>query len=141
MAGIIERKNKKGDVTSYRIKVSMGYDINGKQLSKTMTWTPSLDMTKNQITKELNRQAVLFEQKCKQWQCVDENIRFTDLSEMWFTDYAENNFKKTTLVSYKKMLKVVVAQACPNRFDTALSGTPFITRIEAEVCLSECNGI
>ena len=108
MAGIIERKNKKGDVTSYRIKVSMGYDINGKQLSKTMTWTPPLDMTKNQIKKELNRQAVLFEQKCKQGQCVDESIRFADLSEMWFTDYAENNLKKTTLVSYKKMLKVVL---------------------------------
>lgn len=51
MAGIIERKNKKGDVTSYRIKVSMGYDINGKQLSKTMTWTPPLDMTKIRLRK------------------------------------------------------------------------------------------
>ena len=108
MANITARTNKQGAIISYRIRVSLGYDINGKQIVKMMTWAPGPEMTKKQIEKEVNRQAVLFEQKCQQGQCVDDNIRFAELSEMWLADYAENNLKKTTLVSYKKMLKVVL---------------------------------
>ncbi len=40
MAMIEERKNKDGEVTSYRIKVSLGYDVNGKQITKKKSWKP-----------------------------------------------------------------------------------------------------
>lgn len=52
---------KRGD--TYRIRVSAGYDINGKQIMKSMTWKPEPGMTKKQIEKELDRQRVLFEEK------------------------------------------------------------------------------
>ena len=52
---------KRGD--SYRFTVSAGYDLNGKQIKKYMTWKPEPGMTKKQIEKELNRQAVMFEEK------------------------------------------------------------------------------
>lgn len=46
----------------YKITVSNGYDINGKQLRARMTWTPDAKMTPRQIEKEMNRQATLFEE-------------------------------------------------------------------------------
>ena len=52
---------KRGD--SYRIKVSCGYDIKGKQITKYTTWKPEPNMTAKQIEKEVQRQAVLFEEK------------------------------------------------------------------------------
>ena len=50
---------------SYKITVSCGYDLNGKQIRKHMTWTPEPGMTERQIAKELERQKVLFEERCK----------------------------------------------------------------------------
>ncbi|MBR1765260.1 MAG: site-specific integrase [Ruminococcus sp.] len=54
---------KRGD--SYRIKVSCGIDINGKQIVKSMSWKPSSGMTPKQVEKELNIQAVKFEEACR----------------------------------------------------------------------------
>lgn len=51
--------------TGYKITVSMGYDIHGKQIRQHMTWTPSPGMTPKQVEKELKRQEVLFEESCK----------------------------------------------------------------------------
>ena len=43
---------------SYRIRVSCGYDINGKQVFQMKTWTPEEGMTAAQIKKELQRQTL-----------------------------------------------------------------------------------
>mgnify|MGYP004664664085 CR=1 FL=1 len=65
MASITERKNAKGEIISYRIRVSRGYDSRGKKLKPyEMTWKPAENMTSKQIEKELNKQAVQFEEKC-----------------------------------------------------------------------------
>ena len=53
MATITQRGN------SYRIRVSVGYDKDCKQIIRSMTWKPDAGMTKRQIEKELNRQATL----------------------------------------------------------------------------------
>ena len=45
---------KRGD--SYRIRVSDGYDVHGKQIMRSMTWTPPPEMTERQAKKEVNRQ-------------------------------------------------------------------------------------
>ena len=50
---------------SYVIRVSCGYDTNGKQVYQSMTWKPDKEMTAKQVEKELTRQVVLFEEKCK----------------------------------------------------------------------------
>lgn len=49
---------KRGD--SYRIRVSCGYDVSGKQLVQSMTWKPENGMTARQIEKEVKKQATLF---------------------------------------------------------------------------------
>ena len=53
---------QRGD--SYQIRVSCGYDTNGKQVIRTKSWKPTANMTAKQIEKELNRQAVMFEDAC-----------------------------------------------------------------------------
>lgn len=55
MATIRKRGN------SYQIRVSCGYDTSGNQVIQTMTWKPADGMNKK-IEKELNRQAVMFEE-------------------------------------------------------------------------------
>ena len=51
---------KRGD--TYRIRASCGYDVSGKQVIKSMTYKPQDGMSEKQIEKEVNRQAVLFEE-------------------------------------------------------------------------------
>lgn len=47
MASIRKRKN------SYLIRVSCGYDTNGKQIVKYMTWKPDKELTTKQAEKEV----------------------------------------------------------------------------------------
>ena len=96
MATITKRGN------SYRITVSCGYDLNGKQLRRTMTWAPAEGMTKRQTEKELDRQAVLFEEKCRTGQVLDGSIRFADFAEQWFANYAEKQLRPRTVGRYRE---------------------------------------
>lgn len=88
---------------SYRITVSCGYDIRGKQIRKSMTYTPEKYMTSKQIEKEVNRQAVLFEEKCLSGQVLDENIRFSEFAELWIKD-RKKDLRPRTIARYESML-------------------------------------
>lgn len=94
---------QRGD--SYKITVSCGYDLNGKQIRRHLTWTPEPGMTKRQIQKELDRQAVLFEEKCRNGQVLDGNIKFAEFAEKWFAEYAEKQLRPTTVARYRWALK------------------------------------
>ena len=86
---------------TYQIRVSCGYDSKNRQITKTMTFKPDPDMTKKQIEKELKRQAVLFEEKCRTGRFLDGNIKFSDFLERWFRDYAEKQLKAKTVIMIK----------------------------------------
>lgn len=90
--------------SSYLFRVSCGFDGNGKRLMKSQTWTPPPNLTPKQAEKEAQRQAVLFEEKCRTGQYLDSNIRFADFAEVWLHDYAEKQLKATTLARYKELL-------------------------------------
>ena len=51
--------------SSYLIRASAGYTVDGKQVRPSMTWKPEPGMTEKQIERELNRQMVLFDEKCR----------------------------------------------------------------------------
>jgi integrase len=89
----------------YEIRASLGYDINGKKLARSVTWVPETGMTNRQIAKELERQKVLLDEKARSGLLLDGNIKFADFAEKWFTDYAEKQCKKKTLYRYKELLK------------------------------------
>ena len=91
---------KRGD--SYRIKVTCGYDANGKQVVQTRTWRPDPDMSARQIKKELDRQCVMFEEECKKGQVV-ATIKFETFAEQWFEEYAKINLRHTSFVRMKQL--------------------------------------
>ena len=81
MATIQKRNN------AYRIRVSSGYDIHGKQIMHTLTWKPEPGMTKKQIEKEVQRQAVLFEEQCANGYAA-KAVKFEEFLNQWFKEYA-----------------------------------------------------
>ena len=93
---------KRGD--TYQIRVSCGYNSQKKQIIKTMTFKPSPNMTEKQIQKELERQAVLFEEKCRTGRFLDGNIKLSEFVEKWFSDYAEKQLKAKTIARYKALV-------------------------------------
>ncbi len=103
MATIRKRGN------TYQIRVSCGYDSSGKQIEKSITWKPAAGMTKRQIEKELERQKVLFEEKCRTGQFLDGNITFAEFTARWLKDYAEKQLKAKTITGYKNMLPRILA--------------------------------
>ena len=92
---------------SYLISVSCGYDLTGKQIRRTMTYKPDSGMTQKQIEKEVQRQAVLFEEQCAKGQVLDGNIKLADFIELYFDNYANPTLKKKTVLGYRDHVPVV----------------------------------
>jgi integrase len=88
---------------SYLIRVSEGYSSNGKQTRKSMTYKPSPNMTQKQIDKELERQAIKFEEKVRSGYCIDENVRFENYSKNWLK-INKPNFAPMTYARYENLL-------------------------------------
>ena len=105
---------KRGD--TYRIKVSCGYDVHGKQVVKSTTYKPDPTKSDKWNEKELQRQAVLFEESCKWGQAVT-SAKFETFAREWFKDYAELKLKRNTLISYRNMQKRVYANLGHVRID------------------------
>ena len=118
---------------SYRIKVSCGYKVDGTQVVHRMTWTPESDMTPKQIEKELQRQAVLFEEECKNKPVV-ATIKFEALAEEWFEEYAKLNLKSTTFTRQRQLTKRVYKAIGHLRLDkiTARDIQKFINSLAQE---------
>lgn len=91
---------KRGE--SYKITVSGGYDIHGKQIRHHLTWTPDEGMTPKQIEKALERQKVLFEEECKNSAVADGRVKFEAFAEQWFKEYAVSKLKVRTVSLYRQ---------------------------------------
>lgn len=102
MAAIRKRGN------TYQIRASLGYNLAGKQIIKTLSWSPAPGMTARQIEKELERQAVLFEDKCQSGLIVDGNARFAEYAATWL-DINENNLSPSTYKRYGALLERINA--------------------------------
>lgn len=81
---------------TYQIRVSTGYDAKHRQVVRTKTWKPAAGMTERQIKTELNRQAVMFEERCLKG-IVSTKVKFEQLAEHWFEEYAKTNLKKSSV--------------------------------------------
>lgn len=102
MASIIERNG------SYLIRTNCGYDSNGKKIQHSMTWSPTHNMTKRQIEREVEKQAALFDEKCRNGIVLDSRMTFEKyVNEVWI-GRAEKNLKPTTFRRYKGFLKRII---------------------------------
>ena len=102
---------KRGD--SYRIKV------NTKNGCQYLNWKPDQSIAKSadKVQKELNRQMVLFEEKCKQ--CYKAcNIKFEDfMLNDWYINYAIPNYKISYLDRMQSNLMHIKAEIGDMRLD------------------------
>lgn len=99
MAQIIKKTNKKGE-TVFQIRVSCGYDYKGRQRTKSMTYKSKAKSPK-QIEKEVQKQAILFEQQCSE-QPIQQKIKFADLADEWLAFETEKGkLKIGSLEVYK----------------------------------------
>jgi len=98
----IEKRSK----NSYRITVSCGYLPNGKKDRRYKTITLPDNLTERQKEKELQRQAVNFEQQVENGTFLDaEKITFEEFIKKWVTDYAEKQLAPATLIVYKTRIE------------------------------------
>lgn len=97
---------KRGE--TYKITVSCGYDMAGKQIRKNLTWKPAPGMTAKQIEKEVERQKVLFEEKCRTGQFLDGSTKFADFADKWMKEYAEKQLRPKTLAGYQALMKRII---------------------------------
>ena len=79
----IKKKTLKDGSNSYEIRVSLGRDINGKQILKYKTWIPEPRMTPKQIEKALEREKVMFEEQCRTGKILDTQTKFADFAMQW----------------------------------------------------------
>ena len=95
--------------SSYRIRASVGYTPEGKQVMRSKTWTPSPGMTPKQVEKELNRQMVLFDEECRGIAATDGHIKFQTFAEQWFSEYVDKSLGKRTQHNYRQMAPRIYA--------------------------------
>lgn len=105
MAYIQERTNAKGEKV-YLIKVSSGYSTDGKQITQSKTYKPESKMTPRQIRKEVERQAVLFENEVRGNTAAKRHDKFEVIAEEWLRFEQEHDrIKLSTVELYKGMCR------------------------------------
>ncbi len=98
MATIKKRGN------SYLFRCYDGYDQNGKQIERTMTWKIPAGMSEKKAEKEALHEAALFEERVRTGQTAERKIKFADFADKWLADYAEIQLRPKTVQRYKGLL-------------------------------------
>ncbi len=108
MATVKKHVSKKGKVT-YHIRTYDGYNRNGKQIERFMTWIPPEGMTPKQIEKELQKQVVKFEEAVHNGTLFDSNTKFGTYSEKWLENNRPPILAPKSYERYKDMLQTINA--------------------------------
>ena len=99
----IRKRNK-----SYEITVSCGYGIDGRQIRRTMTYKPDPNMTAKQIEKEVQRQAVLFEEQCNNGTvAADGRMKLADFVPIYLEN-AKHRLSPVVYEKYNRMLDICI---------------------------------
>lgn len=99
MANITNRNGK------FLIRVFTGRDANGKQIVKSTTYVPPEGTSPKKAEKLAQEYAFEFERHCKGYSQLNENMRFSELAEWYFENYAPEELKPTTIMNYKSQYK------------------------------------
>lgn len=97
---------KRGD--TYRIMGSLGYDIYGKQIRKTTTYTPPENVTEGKAEKLATAYAYEFEKHCLGMVNMNENLRFSELAEWYYSQIAVHKLKPTTYANNRTLMDLYV---------------------------------
>lgn len=97
---------KRGD--TYRIMVSKGYDIYGKQIRKTTSYRPPDGVTEGKAEKLAMAYAYEFEKRCQGMVNMNENIRFLELAEWYYNQVAVHKLKPATYANNRTLMDLYV---------------------------------
>ena len=97
---------KRGD--TYRIMVSQGYDIYGKQIRKTTSYRPPDGVTEGKAEKLAMAYAYEFEKRCQGMVNMNENIRFLELAEWYYNQVAVHKLKPATYANNRTLMDLYV---------------------------------
>lgn len=101
---------KRGD--SFRIMVSLGYNLEGRQIRKTTTFTPPQGVTEGKARKLAEAYAHDFEKKCRGVSDLGENMRFHELAKWYYTEIAPNVIRETTICNQEQLLDLYFMNEC-----------------------------
>lgn len=97
---------------SYKIIVSNGYDVNGKKIRETTTFTPDQTMTPKQQQKALDKFVYEFEERVKNGKYLKgEKITFKEFVDRWIKEYANQQLEITTIADYTDLLDQMIIPA------------------------------
>ena len=116
MAQITKRTKKDGS-TSYLIRVSAGYAVDGKHVTRCMTYTPPAELSDRKLEKDVQRKADEFEEAVKKGLLADSSVKFDDFLDRWFSEYAAKQLKPKTVSDYRRMRPRVSAALGHMRLD------------------------
>lgn len=98
--------SKRGN--TYRIMVSLGYDLSGKQIRKTTTFTPPEGVTEGKGAKLAKAYAYEFEKRCMGMTSFNENLKFSELQKWYYEEIAIHKLKPTTYATNRQTIELYV---------------------------------
>ncbi len=105
MPYIEARRNAKGDITSYKVVVSAGYDCTGNQIRHRSIWTPPRHgMTERQMEKEATAYAFKFEEQINNGYILDNSQPFYQYAQYVLQVKETELVRPSTLDRYIELL-------------------------------------
>ena len=99
----------------FLIRVFTGRDISGKQIVKSTTYVPPEGTSPKKAEKLAQEYAFEFERHCKGYAQLNENMRFSELAEWYFENYAPEELKPTTVLNYESQYRNHIAPILGNK--------------------------
>jgi len=97
---------KRGD--TFRIMVSCGYGMDGRQIRRTTTFSPPPDVTEGKALKLAQAFAHDYEKHVNGVSNLNESMRFHELAEWYFREIGPNKLKENTLIGTQKLIDIYV---------------------------------
>lgn len=108
MANIKENRNRDGKIISFRIRVSDGCGVDGKQRMKTLTWKVPPGMTERQAAKEAAKLAIQYEDEVKSGIIGSQRaLKLADFIPMYL-DIKKNTLAPRTYEYYYYTIEQVI---------------------------------
>ena len=110
----IKGVTKRGEYT-YRFTLSLGFDGRGKNIRKTKTFKVPEGTSPTKAEKMVMEEYTKFRKEHQHSQNLEEHMRFKELVEIYFRDFAPNELKPVTRYNYEKNLNTHILPVFGNK--------------------------
>ena len=128
----IKGVTKRGENT-YRFTISQGFDGRGKHIRKTKTYKVPEGTPPSKAEKLVIEAFATFRKQHKMSQELEEHMRFKELVEIYFRDFAPNQLKPVTRYNYEKNLNTHILPVFGNKKISSIKTaelTKFFTHLD-----------